>query len=242
MHPTRYRPHISNQIQHALIAKGRRVKHAAQEFDRWLWPPKCQECDASSDTWVFPDLCQACWVHTYHPARPARIDKKTILLSAQYYVSFWRTHLIRAKFKQNLHSYEILEHAVAHSLSPLKSIPLDGVVMIPAHPVRSFFRGGHLLSHFALLMSESLNIPMIKHGLRRIRSASRQSKISCKKKRRANIKGVFVASNRVSQKNILLIDDVATTGATLKEAIKTLERQQPNAITCYTILRSKLEV
>jgi len=99
-----------------------------------------------------------------------------------------------------------------------------------------------MLLHFAHVMSEALQVPILDKALLRIRNTPRQSKIIGKAARRANVQGAFEASPEVSQKKILLIDDVCTTGATLRSGVAALKAQSPKQVVCYSILRSPLEV
>ena len=61
------------------------------------------------------------------------------------------------------------------------------------------------------------------------------------KERKANIAGAFkVKSKEFVGKNVLLIDDVYTSGATLKEASKVLKRAGANKIYVLTLAHTPL--
>ncbi|KKU76429.1 MAG: hypothetical protein UY03_C0035G0001, partial [Parcubacteria group bacterium GW2011_GWA2_47_64] len=63
-----------------------------------------------------------------------------------------------------------------------------------------------------------------------------QTKMDTRKKRLENLKGCFVADGKaVEGRNIILIDDVATTGATLVEARKTLLRAGARKVIAFTV-------
>lgn len=60
------------------------------------------------------------------------------------------------------------------------------------------------------------------HSLKKVKETPHQSKLSSKEKRLKNLKGCFSADEKVRGRFVILIDDVYTTGATMKEASETL--------------------
>jgi ComF family protein len=71
----------------------------------------------------------------------------------------------------------------------------------------------------------------------KIKDEKHQAKINDRGERLENIIGSFAVKNPeiVKNKNIILIDDVITTGATLEEAKKTLKRAGARKIIAFTI-------
>ena len=59
--------------------------------------------------------------------------------------------------------------------------------------------------------------------LRKIKNTPRQTGLK-KEERLKNVKGVFEADLEVKRKNIILVDDITTTGATINEARGVLEQ------------------
>ena len=61
------------------------------------------------------------------------------------------------------------------------------------------------------------------------------------KERLENLKGTFKLCDGIDlkNKNILLIDDVFTTGSTLDECAKTLKKAKPKSVNCYTFAKTK---
>ena len=56
--------------------------------------------------------------------------------------------------------------------------------------------------------------------------------------RRSNVSGCFKAAGGVRSKNILLVDDILTTGATLEEAAKTLKNAGAKSVYALTLCGS----
>ncbi len=76
-----------------------------------------------------------------------------------------------------------------------------------------------------------------KNILKKIKNTLPQSHTKNKKERTENLKGCFkvVMPKLISGRNIILLDDVITTGATLIEAKRTLQQYNPKQIICITL-------
>ncbi|MFH1402175.1 MAG: hypothetical protein ABIG87_00940 [Patescibacteria group bacterium] len=73
-----------------------------------------------------------------------------------------------------------------------------------------------------------------KHILKKIKNTAQQSRVPNKKERLENLKGCFKVINpsAIKNRNIILLDDVTTTGATLTEASQTLRLAGARQILC----------
>jgi len=73
--------------------------------------------------------------------------------------------------------------------------------------------------------------------LKKIKNTLPQSHTKNKAHRLKNLKGCFKVVNpmAIKNQNIILLDDVTTTGATLSEAVRTLKSAGPKQIICVTL-------
>ena len=73
--------------------------------------------------------------------------------------------------------------------------------------------------------------------LKKIKDTPSQSRARNKKERLENLKDCFEAKNPadIKRRNIIILDDITTTGATLSEAKKTLRVAGANQIFCVTL-------
>jgi ComF family protein len=96
---------------------------------------------------------------------------------------------------------------------------------IPLHPRRLRWRGFNQAELLAKRFAENLNLPYL-NTLERIRYQKPQVEITSRKKRFENIADSFrlAANTSVRNRNIILVDDVVTSGATLEAAAKTLRQ------------------
>jgi ComF family protein len=94
---------------------------------------------------------------------------------------------------------------------------IDLIVPVPLHPVRLRVRGYNQSVQFAAGLSEISGIPYSDTAMQRSRRTESQTAKS-KLNRWENMRGVFslIQDHEEREKNILLVDDVITTGATVE--------------------------
>lgn len=94
----------------------------------------------------------------------------------------------------------------------------DVLVPIPLHPSRRRKRGYNQAALLARELSERCGIPVDEKLLFRVRKTRAQKELN-DQERLANLRGAFsVRKGSIPYKNIILIDDIYTTGSTIDEA------------------------
>jgi len=106
---------------------------------------------------------------------------------------------------------------------------IDIVVPIPLHKKRFHQRGYNQSEYFARGLGKSLNAFVDCKTLRR-KSYQKSQTTMRTQDRVQNVENAFecVNPNRFANKNILLVDDVLTTGATIAAAANILNKAAPN--------------
>ena len=104
-----------------------------------------------------------------------------------------------------------------------KNIALTAV---PMHSHRERNRGFNQAELIAEHLSEFLGVPYKKGVLRKIKNTPSQVDVATKEKRLENLQGAYAVKNiePIRDRTMVLIDDVATTGATLAECARVLRR------------------
>ena len=114
------------------------------------------------------------------------------------------------------------------------------VVPIPLSSARERTRGFNQAELIARSLSKALNLSLVP-ALKRIKTTKPQAELKSKAARLANIASAFTLSNpaTILNQNIILIDDVYTTGATILEAVRVLKKSFPRAkILVLTLAKS----
>jgi len=95
-------------------------------------------------------------------------------------------------------------------------IPGEFLVPVPLHQKRLRERGYNQSSLLAKELGKLINLPVVDDCLTRQQHAPPQTRTSTVEERRENVAGAFVCrDHRLQGKQVLLIDDVSTSGATL---------------------------
>lgn len=115
----------------------------------------------------------------------------------------------------------------------------DLVMPVPLHPNRLRDRGFNQSEKIAKHLCKKLGIPLETKALIRIKDTHTQRALS-KKDRKLNMEGVFdvpkLKKSMIKDKNIILIDDIYTTGATIDACSKILKENGAKKIYALTLL------
>lgn len=102
---------------------------------------------------------------------------------------------------------------------------IDVIIPIPIHLKKHKERGFNQVEKIAQELSKLANMPVAVDLLIKIRKTRSQVETENKKERERNLKNAFsVSGSSTSKMVILLVDDVITTGSTMRECAKTLRR------------------
>lgn len=189
-----------------------------------LLAPRCAGCGAPG-SW----LCLACR-ELCEPVRQGRVT------AAGTYGGALREAIHRFKYEG--------ERALANELGTLVAscvardlatgVALDAVVPAVLHPDRARSRGYDQAALLAAVVAERTALPL-RSPLRRIRAASPQVALD-RAARADNLRGAYVAeAGALRGARVALVDDVATTGATLAAASRALRAAGARAVRSYVI-------
>lgn len=124
---------------------------------------------------------------------------------------------------------------IAQSLSPLlaarwqqfaadSAAAPDVIVPVPLHPRRQGERGYNQSELLAKALAGELSIPVLTHAVERVQYTLPMHSLS-PNERHQNLSHAFAPGRRIDQirgKNILLLDDIITTGATVQYSARVL--------------------
>jgi len=161
--------------------------------------------------------------------------------TAQYY--FTRESLMQRlmhqfKYKRNRDLGFQLGGLMGASIKNSGRFPVDALIPLPLFRVKEKKRGYNQATILCEGMAESLQVPVLKDAVIRSHHTDTQTKKG-RIERWQNMEGKFVLlkPRAVRNKNVLLVDDVITTGATLEacgaELLKAENIKLSIAALCY---------
>lgn len=183
----------------------------------------CRPLKKLSPEYIQNDTCLDC-IRWEQDEEWSGILEKNI--SIYEYNDFFKDLLSQFKFRGDYVLAKIFAHDI---LKITKSIKHDLIVPIPLSEERLLERG---FSQAEALIVEAGLQPF--HALARIHT-EKQSKKS--RHERIHIKNVFQVAEPVQDKSILIIDDIYTTGSTIRHAAKTLKNAGAKSVVSFTIAR-----
>ena len=170
-------------------------------------------------------ICRDCWRNindtpVYHITdAPPPLSR---VIPCLYYTDTVRKAVHELKFNDNRAYALAFSFIVEKRLSKIWDLyPFDAIVTLPLSKQRMNERGFNQSAFIADAAEKVLGIPQHNEYLTRIKNSERQSELT-RYDRILNIQGAYKASGAVKGKNILLIDDIYTSGSTLSEAARTL--------------------
>jgi ComF family protein len=122
----------------------------------------------------------------------------------------------------------------------LKQIPADSILIpIPLHSSRLRYRGFNQAEVLGKLFAKRLDIPMKTDIIYRSKKTVPQVEMKDRKTRLQNMDNVFTMNKQIPGRcaNIILFDDVFTTGATMREAAGILKHHGVKFVWAVTMAR-----
>jgi len=117
------------------------------------------------------------------------------------------------------------------------AVPVGAVLVpIPLARERERERGFNQAALVAERVARGLGAPLFPRWLARTRATAPQTELDAAA-RRANVRGAFVASTAAAGADVVLVDDVLTTGATAGECARALRAAGANSVGLLTVAR-----
>jgi len=205
------------------------LKRIIKEFLYLIYAPRdaCVNCGEE-----FIGLCPIC------KSKIKRVkNNEDNYYSYSYYNGVAKNIILNFKYKKIFLAGNVLAGFLIELILE-NNIKADGIVFVPASKKSIKKRGFNQCELIAKEVSEATSIPIYR-TLIKIRETKEQKTLS-KEDRVKNIQNSFsvIKENDIKDKVIILIDDVITTGATIKECEKTLKKFGVKEIKVLTLSKS----
>jgi len=147
-------------------------------------------------------------------------------------------HIIHSlKYNKRFTTGKFLGTILAENLGQkIKEWKIDYIIPVPLHHLKKAERGYNQSFYIAKGLSTGLEIPVGKSFIKRKRFTESQTTMNLKE-RQENIEGAFKAKRNLNLKgkNILLVDDVITTGSTIGECGRVLLNAGANKVYAVSV-------
>lgn len=111
------------------------------------------------------------------------------------------------------------------------------IVPVPLHPARLLQRCYNQTALLANVLAQGFDRPFVTDGFRRIRNTPRQA-LQSRSERIETMQGAFLADpERFSGQKVLLVDDVLTTGGTMRAAVSALKQSGASKVMILCLAR-----
>lgn len=194
-------------------------------------PPLCTLCGIPFIGAGANHLCGECQIHPPHYERA---------MAHLLYEESARDLIHHFKYSHKTHLRRPLALLALEGLSEfITGQAPDIIIPVPLHRSRLRSRGFNQAVLLGELFSSRLSVPMLADGLTRTRQTEPQIDLSAED-RKNNVKGAFAVKKMgdISEKRILLLDDVMTTGSTVNECAKVLKKAGAASVVVVTVART----
>lgn len=220
----------------------------------WLFPPICGGCNKSGYRW-----CEKCQQDTQKIDRPiceicgrplttigicpeciAQRPAYTALRSWGIYGGPLRNAILRLKYGRDMGIAEALSKHIIELYNGFQW-NINLVVPVPLSTTRRKKRGYNQAGLLAMPLAQAIGRTYRPAALKRIRETQSQVHLGAQERRR-NVQNAFQAIPAiVSGMNVLIIDDVTTTGSTIDACAHALTRAGASAVFGITLARAVLQ-
>lgn len=179
-----------------------------------------------------PHLCQDCLKDSppfslHRSCGPYKGKLKDVILLYKY-------HHFRVLGKD-------LAHLIQRSLGREERLwwGVEAIIPVPLHPKKKRQRGFNQAQVIAKCLAELMGIELVEKQLAKTRNVPPQTSLELED-RKKNVLGVFRVENgdKVKEKVVLLVDDVYTTGATIRECSRALRGAGVKEVRAVTLARA----
>jgi ComF family protein len=185
-----------------------------------LFPPQCVICNRVDTTWC--DRCQEAFSKLpIEPIVDNQVTSLTAIAATAYHGGSLQKMIHALKYEQSPQFAMPLAHRL-HQCLQMMDWSIDGIVGVPLHPLRQRERGYNQAQLLAQEIAALTGLPEQSALLQRDSFTRPQVGLD-HSQRQQNVKDAFsIGPGNIAGQNILIIDDVFTTGATLNACAQAL--------------------
>lgn len=203
-----------------------------------FFPPVCGICGNFNKDWI----CDNC-------KKKLDLNKKSIITNIYgkkykkfiflYLYEDIRKIILDYKFNGKAYLYHTFVNLILKEFKICEELKkYDVIIPVPMSKKKKARRGYNQTELISKYLAKELGLEYNNKSLVKIKSNKTQSTLT-EKERFENVKNVFEIQNKelIKDKNIILFDDILTTGATIDECSKVLKKNGVNDIVVMTLAK-----
>lgn len=192
-----------------------------------IFPPRCAFCRMRSGT----SICDGC-----QRSLPWVTEQREDCLAPLLYRDKVRETLHRYKFQGYSGYARVLGELMLMCLKDSGVPRPDAVCWVPSSGLTVYKRGYNQSRRLAAVVAGGLDAPLRRLLVKTVRNKS-QTKAKSAAERAENVRGAFAARADANGLTILLVDDIYTTGATMRECAGALRAAGAERVICVCAAR-----
>lgn len=207
----------------------------------YIFPTCCGICHKIYKAWI----CPKCYYRLKNELKFNKENKENFNI---YYIGFYektlRKLLLKFKFKESAYLSNTLVEILSKNQEMIKALKkYDYIIPVPMHTTNKEIRGYNQTELLAKQINNRFNIKYENNILLKIKQNKRQSELK-EKERIENVKNIYELQKGelIKNKNILLLDDIYTTGNTIKSCRKELEKAHPKKIDVLVMAKRNINM
>lgn len=204
-----------------------------------FFPQKCLNCGNFSET----EFCDFCFQQIRKPPfiEFHELSGLSALISFGYYENFLQRLIRNLKFHRQIHLAKNFGRLLAEEFQKYYDVDVEKdfcLMPVPLFPTKERERGFNQSFLIAKEIGRKLNLE-VKRNLVRVEDTPALYTLS-RHQRQKILKSAFGfdGENKIKNKNIILVDDIYTTGATLFNAALTLKKAGSQKVIGLTLARA----
>ncbi|MBB6216407.1 ComF family protein [Anaerosolibacter carboniphilus] len=197
-----------------------------QEQVKFITSRFCEKCGKPLESMYLPQKCPDCIQNVHYFTKGfSCIEYDDNIKKLVYDLKYHNKRYL---------AYHMAEMMTARFMKLEWEKP-DVIVPIPLHPKKEKERGFNQSALIAKYIGESLDIPVEYRSVLRTKETETQNRLN-REERKENLKNAFqiIKSQKFTDKKVLILDDIYTTGSTMDACAKELCKMKPKEIIFMT--------
>lgn len=199
----------------------------------FIFPPSCGICDELGEGYLCKKCEEELKIYLY---QGNMLENKFHLYK---YTGIIRKKLIQYKFNEKSYLADFFCECIIKDKKACEFLKdYDIIIPVPIHKKRKKQRGYNQSELIARKIAKKLDLNIYSDVLIKTKNTKPQSLMGLGE-RRKNVKGVYFVENKekIRNKNVLVLDDIYTTGATANECMQILKTSGAKKVGIITIAR-----